>query len=58
MAMKTLTDYIKKHGLKSAADKLDFSEAVLYRLKNRGAVVINGAVYAPIIKRVTRKESK
>ena len=56
--MITLTDYIKKHGLKSAAEKLDFSEAVLYRLKNRGAVVIKGAVYAPIIKRATRKDGK
>ena len=52
--MITLTDYIKKNGLKSSAEKLDFSEAVLYRLKNRGAVVINGVVYAPIAKRVTR----
>lgn len=56
--MQTLTDYIKKHGLKSAAEKLDFSEAVLYRLKNRDAVVINGSVYAPIAKRVTRKDGK
>ena len=56
--MITLTDYIKKHGLKSAAEKLDFSEAVLYRLKNRGAVVIKGVVYAPIVKRVTRKDGK
>ena len=56
--MQTLTDYIKKHGIKAAAEKLDFSEMVLYRLRNRGAVVINGVVYAPIAKRVTRKDGK
>lgn len=53
-ACATLAGYINQHGRQQAAKQLDYLPQTLDKLALRGAVVINGAVYAPVTKRVTR----
>ena len=50
----SLKSHIKGYGRKKSAQMLDYSPETLDKLAKRGAVVINGEVYAPVTKRVTR----
>lgn len=47
--------HIKVHGRQKSAEMLDYRPELLDKLAKRGAVVINGQVFAPVTKRTTRK---
>lgn len=49
-----LTSYIKHHGRQKSAEILDYRPELLDKLAKRGAVVIDGKVFAQVTKRVTR----
>lgn len=56
----TVKDHIATYGRQKSSEMLDYRPELLDKLAKRGAVVINGQVFAPVTKRVTRhnKENK
>lgn len=46
--------HIATHGRQKSAEMLDYRPELLDKLAKRGAVVIDGKVFAPVTKRVTR----
>ena len=53
----TVKDHIAAYGRKKSAEMLDYRPELLDKLVKRGAVVIDGKVFAPVTKRVTRGKS-
>lgn len=49
-----LKSHIAAYGRKKSAEMLDYRPELLDKLAKRGAVVIDGRVFAPVTKRVTR----
>lgn len=54
LSATTVKDHIATHGRQKSAEMLDYRPELLDRLSKRGAAVINGQVFAPVTKRVTR----
>lgn len=50
----TVKDHITAYGRQKSAEMLDYRPELLDKLAKRGAVVIDGQVFAPVTKRVTR----
>lgn len=51
-----LSELITKTSYAEQVEALGFSREVLHRLSKRGAIVIDGVVYAPVTKRKSRGE--
>lgn len=52
-----LHDYIiRRKGYEKPVQELGYSREVLHRLAKRGAIVIDGVVYAPVMKRERKKK--
>lgn len=50
----TVKDHIAAHGRQKSAEMLDYRPELLDKLAKRGAVVIDGQVFSPVTKRVSR----
>lgn len=49
-----LSDLLKQTGYTKQVEALDYNRETLHRLAKRGAIVIDGVVYAPVTKRKSR----
>lgn len=54
LKLMSVTNHIHIHGRQKSSEMLDYRPELLDKLAKRGAVVIDGKVFAPVTKRVTR----